>query len=311
MLLNPLNNSEFFMFKSSSKLFVTPVSYLFITLLSSLLSACSPSHSSTPSSQETLEQTDKNPPPLILATAPYEIPSRIEQRFIPLTQYLTAVLHRPVHFIITPSYSDLIKKIGLGKVDLAYMGPVPYIKAKQNFKQAKGSIQLLAVEKPYRAAIIVHQDSTIKNIQDITGHSMAFSDYFSYTGHFAGRKMMADQDIHLSDLQIYSFLGRHERAILAVVHKDFDATTTSLGLAKRFIQLGYPIRIIAVSDDLPPVGMVAKAALPLDLKNAISNALLTPPFDQVDQLYKFGNFFPPQPQKYQSVSKVIQYFEAH
>jgi len=242
---------------------------LCLTLLISLIYGCE--RSQPVSDPIFIEQ-----PGLVFAVPPYEMPSRIQQRFTPLLDYLSEKLGQPIRLYITPSYEDQIKRLALGEFDLAYMGPSSYIKARDNFQHADGKPSLIAAEAPYRAAIVVHQDSQIKTLQDLKHASLAFGSYHSYSGHFVVRQLLRLNNIYLKDLQFYSFLGRHERAVMSVVHKDFDAAATTEGFAQRFISLGYPLRVLHTSELLAPTVIVAKPGLAVETLNQLHDALLFP-----------------------------------
>lgn len=229
---------------------------------------------------------------LVLSVPPYEMPSRIQQRFEPLVSYLSERLERPVQLHISRSYEDQVKRLAEGAVDLAYMGPSSYIKARDNFKASTlEPIQLIVAEAPYRAAIIVHQDTDIQKLTDLKNHSMAFGSYHSYTGHFIVRQLLRLEQVYLRDLQFYSYLGRHERAIMSVVHKEFDAAATTEGMAKRFIDLGYPIRILQTSELLAPTVLVARGGLEPHTIDTLRDALLLPNQYQMEQIAQFGSQF--------------------
>lgn len=243
-------------------------------------------------------------PGLVLSVPPYEMPSRIQQRFEPLTAYLSEILGQPVQLYITHSYEDQIKRLALGEVDMAYMGPSSYVKAKHNFKQLQGEIQLIAAEAPYRAAIIVHRDSPIQTLANLKHHSIAFGSYHSYSGHFIVRQLLRLEQVFLRDLQFYSFLGRHERAIMSVVHQEFDAAATTEGLAQRFIDMGHPIRILKTSEFLAPTVLVGSAQLDPQDRELLIEALL---FNQ-DTEHGFV-FFEVDQLEFETVNRILHSLE--
>lgn len=241
------------------------------------ISGCQNAEQSEHKAQLTPAQSFPEAHPLVLAVPPYEMPSQIQLRFEPLVAYLSQILNQPIHLHITHSYEEQIKRLALGEVDIAYMGPSAYIKARDNFQPNHPEpIKLIVAEAPYRAAIIVHQDSDISQIDQLKHHSFAFGSYHSYSGHFVVRQLLRLEQIFLNDLQFYSFLGRHERAIMSVVRKDFDAAATTEGLAQRFIDLGQPIRILHTSEFLAPTVLVARAGLDPLIIDQLRDALLLP-----------------------------------
>jgi hypothetical protein len=68
--------------------------------------------------------------PFVFVIHPYDTPSRIYSRFRPLTLYLAGVLERPVQLLIASTYDEQITMIADGRADLAYLGPTPYIQAR-------------------------------------------------------------------------------------------------------------------------------------------------------------------------------------
>lgn len=256
--------------------------------------------------EQTKNQTDvkAQAPGLVLAVPPYEMPSNIEQRFAPLIAHLSDKLEQPVQLYITTSYEDQVKRLAMGEVDLAYMGPSSYIKARDNFPNSHP--QLIAAEAPYRAAIIVHNDSDITHIKQLKGQSFAFGSYHSYSGHYIVRQLLRLQNIYLRDLQFYSFLGRHERAIMSVVHRDFDAAATTEGMAQRFIELDHPIKIIATSELLAPTVIVARSDIDPELIDQLRETLL---FSQTNQSLTGLTFFEVDDQDFKEVENILHTIE--
>ncbi|WP_051678464.1 phosphate/phosphite/phosphonate ABC transporter substrate-binding protein [Thiomicrospira pelophila] len=253
---------------------------------------------------QTAKKPKSQPPGLVLAVPPYEMPSNIQQRFHPLVTHLTEQLNQPVQLYITTSYEDQVKRLANGEVDLAYMGPSSYVKTRDNFPESHPI--LIAAEAPYRAALIVHKHSDINHIKQLNGRSFAFGSYHSYSGHYVVRQLLRLNHIYLRDLQFYSFLGRHERAIMSVVHQDFDAAATTEGLAQRFIELGYPIRVVATSELLAPTVIVARKNLKPELIQSLRESLL---FFQSDIKHTGLSFFEVDNQDFTEVEKILYAIE--
>ncbi|AEG31200.1 PhnD/SsuA/transferrin family substrate-binding protein [Thiomicrospira cyclica] len=241
---------------------------------------------------------------LVLAVLPYEMPSQINQRFKPLTDYLSTLLQQPVQLYISQSYEDQIQRLSLGEVDLAYMGAAAFVKTQKNLARQEQSLQLIAAEASYRAAVVVHQDSAFKELADLKHHSLAFGSYHSYSGHFIIRQLLRLEEIYLTDLAFYNFLGRHERAIMSVVHQDYHAAATTEGLAQRFIDLGYPIRILRTSELLAPTVLVSNQNVSAAQRHLIIEALL---FQQTSQ-HDF-NFFEVDHQEFEEVERILNLIE--
>lgn len=217
-------------------------------------------------------------PPLLFAVHPYDTPSRLVARFQPLCDYLGAQLKRPVGLYIAHSYGDQIRRITQGTVDLAYLGPAPYLRAIEQLPTG-ARLELIAAETlhgvaGYHSVILVREESPIQSLEQVRGGSFAFADHRSFGGHFWPRAALWQAGLTLADLRDYTYLGRHERVALAVAHSDFDAGGLREEVARHY--LGRGLRIIATSPLLPPHVIAARPDLDPVLAEAVRQALIDP-----------------------------------
>jgi len=77
-------------------------------------------------------------------------------------------LDKPVILRVAKTYKSHIELVGKNKVDIAYMGPAPYVKLVKNYghKPLLAKIQVLG-KSTFRGAIIVAQNSPIKTLADL------------------------------------------------------------------------------------------------------------------------------------------------
>ncbi len=245
-------------------------------LLALLLAGCEP---------EAPEPTESPPPPeappgLVLLVHPFDTPSRLLERFGPLTRYLTEALGKPVKLEIARTYIDQIRRITSGQADLAYMGPTPFLRAQAFYlKDAREKLIPLAEEvidgqATYRSVIVSRKGSPLRTLNDISGRLMAFGAHHSYSSHYVPRVLLLQHGIDLHHLKDYAFLGRHERVALAVLHGDFDAGGLRLDVARQYLAREPGLRILATSPPLPPHLIVARPGLDTAARGAIQDALL-------------------------------------
>jgi len=251
--------------------------------------------------------------PLILAVQPFNTPSKVESNFAPILHFLSKVLQRPVALYLATSYEDQIRKIATNQVDLAYMGPSSFVTAFDKFSDEKGrKIQPIVTEKPYQAALVANENSDINDWKDLKNKTMAFSAYFSYAGHFWARQAMRDHGVHLSDIKLYTFTGRHERAVLSVAYGDYQVATTTLSIAEKMQALNYPIKIVQISKPLAPIMYVGAPALDGDIIQKLKVSMLQPDFEEQESITLFapgGKYFAYNPQDYETVRTTIKWFE--
>ncbi len=269
------------------KEYISPLLLMSVLLL---LTACNQHQHTDKNKSDSIPRSET--PSLLFAVHPYDNPSKLMARFQPLCLYLSKHLKQKVKLSLASSYGDQIRKISQGKVDLAYMGPTPYLRAHDNYlKNAKKNITIIAGENQngkasYLSVLIVKKNSPIKKVADLKDHTVAFGATRSFGSYFMPRSMLLDAGLQLHDLKDYEFLGRHERVALAVVHGDFDAGGLRKDIADRY--LGRKLRIIAYSPPLPPHVIVARPGLDPDIIHKIKNALLHPQADAKDALRAFS-----------------------
>lgn len=212
---------------------------------------------------------------LVFVVHPFDTPSRLYQRFRPLCDYLQEIVKRPVRLRVASTYEEQIQHIAEGKADLTYIGPTPYVRARDHY----APVRLLAAEAEgrqafYQSVIVVRHDSPVRSLADIHNRTMAFGADKSFSSFYIPRLMLQNAGVRLSNLKNYAYLGRHERVALAVLHRDFDAGGLRLGIAEQYLDRG--LRIVATSDPLPPHAIAASPTLSESIARTVRAALLTP-----------------------------------
>lgn len=217
------------------------------------------------------------PPSLLFTVPPYDTPSRLTSRYEPLMKYLSESLERPVRLHVATSYGEQVRQLVEGKVDLAYMGPTSYLRAHDRYGKGEAErVRLVAAESPYIGVIVVRRDSPVHQVRDLTGRTFAFGAHHSFASHYMPRAMLLRQGVQLADLTDYAYLGRHERVVLAVLHGDYDAGGTTLGIARKYLEREPGLRIIEHSPPLPPLAVVARPGLADETFQRVQSALLEP-----------------------------------
>lgn len=196
----------------------------------------------------------------VFVVHPYDTPSRIYARFRPLTLYLGGILGRPLRLVIASTYDEQIEMIASGRADYAYLGPTPYVQARD-----RGRVEILAGESEhgqafYQSALVVRADSPIEKVTDLAGKRVAFGADISMSSAVAPKLILAQAGLKRTDLAGIAHLDRHERVALAVLHGDFDAGGLRLDIAKLYLPRG--LRVLATSQPLPPHVIAASPGVP-------------------------------------------------
>ncbi len=225
-------------------------------------------------------------PPVVFVVHPFDTPSHLFQRFRPLSLYLSNVLGRTIRLVIARNHEEQIAMISDGRAQLAYLDPAPYVVARENV-----ALDILAGKAEgcmtfYQSAIIVRANSRIRSLTDLKGRNVAFGAENTLASAIAPRLMLAEAGIKLADLGNVSYLERHERVALSVLHGDVDAGGLRLDVAKTYLPRG--LRIIAKSPPLPPHVIAAGPSLPAAALQKIRKALLVPDNAGQDAILALG-----------------------
>lgn len=210
----------------------------------------------------------------VFVVHPYDTPSRIYARFRPLTLYLGGALGRPVQLVIASTYDAQIEMLASGRADYAYIGPTPYVRARE-----RGAVTLLVGEAEggqafYQSALVVRADSPCQRVTDLIGKRVAFGAEISMSSAVAPKLILSQAGVRRTDLAEIAHLDRHERVALAVLHGDFDAGGLRLDIAKTYLPRG--LRVLAISQPLPPHVIAASPKVTPDESSKARLALLYP-----------------------------------
>ena len=217
---------------------------------------------------------DAELPPALFVVHPYHTPSVLYTRFRPLTLHLSKTLGRPLGLLIAPTYERAVDMIASGQADFAYLGPTPYLQARD-----KSPIRILAGETEngqafYQSVLVVRADSPIQRVADLAGKRLALGNEISMASSVAPKLILARAGIGRTDLAEVAHLDRHERCALAVLHGDYDVGGLRLDIAKSYLPRG--LRILATSQPLPPHVVVAADKVPDEQVALARQALLAP-----------------------------------
>jgi phosphonate transport system substrate-binding protein len=153
----------------------------------------------------------------------------------------------------------------------------------------------------YIAAMIVRKDSGIKSLDDMKGHSLAFTDPNSASGYLIPSATLRGSGIDLADGKYFSrvgFSGGHEQGVIAVLNRQYDAcvvwtsgigdeaTGYTRGVPRSMVDKGMlkmaDVSIIWKSSRIPNGPWAVRSALPAGLKLAFHDFMRSLPASRKD-----------------------------
>jgi len=205
---------------------------------------------------------------LTVGTVAMDIPAVMVQRLRPLVAYLEKELGRPVALKPAPDLSKASDEIANGHVDISYLTPVAYLKAK-----SKGNVKVIAKvatkgKDTFRLMLVVRASSPIKSPQELAGKRFAFGD----PAAVLQRAVVVNAGMKLEELGSYRFLGHYDNIARGVASGDFDAGILKDTTAEKWQARG--LRIIHTSPPLPPYNIAVSRSMDETTRNRIRTALL-------------------------------------
>lgn len=178
---------------------------------------------------------------------------------------------------VAQSYGAVVQAMCDGSADVAFVGPVTYIQAEE-----RGCAELLAVAREngqsiYYAGLFSRKDSTVSNLADLRGKSVAFGDVNSASSFTYQVAMLLEAGIDpAKDLGALRLTGTHANSLAALVEQRVDAAALSFDSYEKAVRSGVPgaqdLRVIARSEAIPYPPLVMNTALPAELKAQLRTA---------------------------------------
>ena len=195
--------------------------------------------------------------PLVFAPLPMENRETVIKQFMPLASYLGRVLGREIVFDINDSYDRILEKFRRGEIDLAYMGPLPYVALKIGDEHAAPLVHFNepSGEPFYTCALISLADKAI-DTASIEDRRIALTQPLSTCGYLSTSGLLRERGADLAK-NLYRYLNKHDAVAMAVVRGEFDLGGLKTAIARKYAHLG--LAILAETRPLPSFALVGNA----------------------------------------------------
>ncbi|MDI6749065.1 MAG: PhnD/SsuA/transferrin family substrate-binding protein [Rhodocyclaceae bacterium] len=191
------------------------------------------------------------------APLPMENPETVVAAWKPLLDYLAEKLGVTIRIDYSTSYAELLDKFAAGKLDLAYLGPLPYVELKKRLGAAEPLVHFKEKngESFYTCALVTNADSGLR-IERLVGKRIALTQPLSTCGYLATDGMLREKGSSL-DKNRYRYLDKHDAVALAVSRGEYDAGGVKTAIARKYAHLG--VVVLAESRPFPGFALVAHA----------------------------------------------------
>ncbi|MCX7898390.1 MAG: PhnD/SsuA/transferrin family substrate-binding protein [Rhodocyclaceae bacterium] len=188
------------------------------------------------------------------APLPLEAPETVVASWKPTLDYLAEKLGVAIRIDYSDSYEAIIDKFASGQIELAYLGPLPYVELKKRLPAAEPLVHFREKDgaATYTCALVaVEGNMTLRQMQ---GKKVALTQPLSTCGYLAAEGLLRAAGTSLEKNR-YRYLDKHDAVALAVVRGEYDLGSLRTAIAKKYRHLG--LTILAESPPFPALALVA------------------------------------------------------
>jgi phosphonate transport system substrate-binding protein len=210
---------------------------------------------------------------------PYDTAARLVPIYQKVGELIGDKLGCKVEVFVATSYNAEIEAMRNGKLEIGEFGPLGYVLAHQVAKAKAVAAFGTADGKPdtYWASIVTYPGSDIKTVAEIKGHSFAFSDPASTSGHlfpaYGLRKAGLDPDKDIRAI----YAGSHTSSFEALYNHKVDAGELNSQQLESAKQRGHykdgDLVFLWKSDPIPTDPFAVRGDLPAAFKTQVIEVL--------------------------------------
>lgn len=220
------------------------------------------------------------PKKLIFAPLPTSDAQSIFQTFSPMVNYLEKTLHVKIEFHFSQSYAEFLTSLKNGEIDLAYIGPLPYVELRNTYPFVEPLVFFNESNgKPfYTCSLIAWGDAYVPLSKLNSYHSFALTDPLSTCGYLAVWGFLNETGHNLDD-QPFEYIGNHDSVALSVVKGRFDYGGVKSDIASKYAHLG--IEVVAQTQPIPAFALIAETQrVSFELRQALAKVLIGVPLKE-------------------------------
>jgi phosphonate transport system substrate-binding protein len=210
---------------------------------------------------------------------PYDTAARLTPIYEKVGKLIGDKIGCKVEIYVATGYNAEIEAMRNGKLEVGEFGPLGYVLAHQVAKAEAVAAFGSADGKPVRywASVVTYPTSGIKTIADLRGHSFAFSDAASTSGHlfpaYGLRKGGLDPDKDVKAI----YAGSHTASFEAIYNHKVDAGELNSEQLESATQRGHykdgDLVFLWKSDPIPTDPVAIRSDLPGPFKKKLTDAL--------------------------------------
>ena len=211
-----------------------------------------------------------------LSMIPTTDPGKIVRESQPFINYLEKQTGTKAELTVPTNYAAVVEAVANDRVDIAYFGGFTYVQASAR----SGALPLVQRERDqaFHSVFITQLDSPIHSLRDLKGHSFAFGDVNSTSGHLMPAYFMRLEGVDQAVIDGAMYSGGHDATALAVANKKVDAGALDELVFVQMTKGGKlsesQVRIFYITPPFFDYVWAARKGLDPRMAEAFSNAML-------------------------------------
>lgn len=202
---------------------------------------------------------------LRFAPLPMQSKKILYDNFHPMLTYLEKKLHKKIEFVFFKDYEEILTHFKQGKLDLVYLGPLPYVQLTKEYAFAK---PLVAFKES--SGYATYTCSLVTSLATQQEEKVALTQPLSTCGYLSVNALM---DKHLYQFK-FKYLGRHDLVALSILEGKFDMGGLKTAIYQKYYHLG--LQEISRTKPLPTFALIANTKtlsnnITTNLKNALKD----------------------------------------
>ena len=191
---------------------------------------------------------------LVFAPLPMQNRETLIKQFRPMTDYLEKELDIKIEYSYSEGYDEIIKKFSKMEIDLAYLGPLPFVELRTRFEGAEPLVHFKETNGDafYTCAVVTFPEADF-DIEHAMERKVALTQPLSTCGYLSTNRLFRNHGSNLKD-NYFRYLNKHDAVALAVVRGEFEAGGLKTAIAKKYAHLG--LRILDETPPLPAFALV-------------------------------------------------------
>jgi phosphonate transport system substrate-binding protein len=217
------------------------------------------------------------PQTLRVSMIPTTDPSKAIREMQPLVEYLSRRTGAKVEMTVPTNYAAVVEALVNDQVDVAHLGGFTYVQASR-----RAGVKPLAQrerDRNFHSMFVTQPASPIRSLLDLDGHSFAFGDVNSTSGHLMPEYFMREAKVNPAVISKAIYTGGHDATLLAVANGKVDAGALDEAVFQRLTSSGKvdpkSVRVFYTTPPFFDYVWVARKGLDPSLARSVADAFLS------------------------------------